>query len=170
MTQTSVEGIQENAIKMLQDHHTVTISTTDEKSVWSATVFYVSDENLNLFFLSSAKSRHIQHIQKNRHVSATIYKDQKDWEKIKGIQMSGMVIELEGTERKLAIDMYLKKYQFLDRAINNPLNDDEEKIGSQFASIPFFKLKPSFIRIIDNQVSFGHKEEIKEIEGSWELF
>ena len=66
--------------------------------------------------------------------------------------------------------MYLKKYQFLDRAINNPLNDDEEKIGSQFASIPFFKLKPSFIRIIDNQVSFGHKEEIKEIEGSWELF
>ena len=170
MTQTSVEGIQENAIKMLQDHHTVTISTTDEKSVWSATVFYVSDENLNLFFLSSAKSRHIQHIQKNPHVSAAIYKDQKDWEKIKGIQMSGMVIELEGTERKLAIDMYLKKYQFLDRAINNPLNDDEEKIGSQFASIPFFKLKPSFIRIIDNQVSFGHKEEIKEIEGSWELF
>ena len=170
MTQTSVEGIQENAIKMLQDHHTVTISTTDEKSVWSATVFYVSDENLNLFFLSSAKSRHIQHIQKNPHVSATIYKDQKDWEKIKGIQMSGMVIELEGTERKLAIDMYLKKYQFLDRAINNPLNDDEEKIGSRFASIPFFKLKPSFIRIIDNQVSFGHKEEIKEIEGSWELF
>ena len=170
MTQTSVEGIQENAIKMLQDHHTVTISTTDEKSVWSATVFYVSDENLNLFFLSSAKSRHIQHIQKNPHVAATIYKDQKDWEKIKGIQMSGMVIELERTERKQVIDMYLKKYQFLDRAINNPLNDDEEKIGSQFASIPFFKLKPSFIRIIDNQVSFGHKEEIKEIEGSWELF
>ena len=170
MTQTSVEGIQENAIKMLQDHHTVTISTTDEKSVWSATVFYVSDENLNLFFLSSAKSRHIQHIQKNPHVAATIYKDHKDWEKIKGIQMSGMVIELEGTERKQVIDMYLKKYQFLDRAINNPLNDDEEKIGSQFASIPFFKLKPSFIRIIDNQVSFGHKEEIKEIEGSWELF
>ena len=170
MTQTSVEGIQKNAIKMLQDHHTVTISTTDEKSVWSATVFYVSDENLNLFFLSSAKSRHIQNIQKNPYVSATIYKDQKDWEKIKGIQMSGMVIELEGTERKQAIDMYLKKYQFLDRAINNPLNDDEEKIGSKFASIPFFKLKPSFIRIIDNQVSFGHKEEIKEIEGSWGLF
>ena len=78
MTQTSVEGIQKNAIKMLQDHHTVTISTIDEKSVWSATVFYVSDENLNLFFLSSAKSRHIQHIQKNPHVSATIYKEQAD--------------------------------------------------------------------------------------------
>ena len=46
---------------------------------------------------------------------------------------------------------------------------DEEKIGSQFISIPFFKLKPSFIRIIDNEVAFGHKKEIRKRQGSWEL-
>ena len=69
MTDSSAEGIQENAIEMLEEHHTVTISTRDEKSVWSATVFYVSDSNLNLFFLSAEKSKHIQHI--NMTVSYT---------------------------------------------------------------------------------------------------
>ena len=74
MTDSSAEGIQENAIEMLEEHHTVTLSTRDEKSVWSATVFYVSDSNLNLFFLSAEKSKHIQHINMIPEVSATIYK------------------------------------------------------------------------------------------------
>ena len=42
-------------------------------------------------------------------VSATIYKDQKDWEKIKGIQMSGIVEELKGQHREDAINQYLAK-------------------------------------------------------------
>ena len=54
--------------------------------------------------------------------------------------------------------------------INEPLNQDEEKIGSQFASIPFFKLQPTFIRIIDNQVAFGHREQIEKKEGRRQLF
>ena len=170
MTDSSAEGIQEKAIEMLEEHHTVTISTRDEKSVWSATVFYVSDSNLNLFFLSAEKSKHIQHINMIPEVSATIYKDQKDWEKIKGIQMSGIVEELKGQHREDAINQYLAKYEYLYRVINEPLNQDEEKIGSQFASIPFFKLQPTFIRIIDNQVAFGHREQIEKRQGRWELF
>ena len=169
MTELSAEGIQNNLIEMLKEHHTVTISTRDEASVWSATVFYVSDSNLNLFFLSAHKSKHIQHINMIPEVSATVYKDQKDWEKIKGIQMSGIVKELNGQDREDAISQYLVKYKYLNRVINEPLNQDEEKIGSQFASIPFFKLKPNFIRIIDNQVAFGHREQIEKKEGRWEL-
>ncbi len=50
MNELSVEGVQKNVIQMLGEHHTVTISTRDESSVWSATVFYVSDQDMNLFF------------------------------------------------------------------------------------------------------------------------
>jgi len=170
MTESSAEGIQNNLIGMLKEHHTVTISTRDEASVWSATVFYVSDSNLNLFFLSADKSKHIQHIKMIPEVSATVYKDQKDWEKIKGIQMSGIVEEIKGQDREDAISQYLVKYRYLNRVINEPLNQDEEKIGSQFSSIPFFKLEPTFIRIIDNEVAFGYKEQIEKRKGRWELF
>ena len=169
MNELSIEGVQKNIIQMLGEHHTVTISTRDESSVWSATVFYVSDQDMNLFFLSSEKSKHINHIQLNSEVSAAIYKDQSDWQKIKGIRLSGMVDILEGLAREKAMDQYLEKYKFLNQVINEPRNKDEEKIGSQFISIPFFKLKPSFIRIIDNEVAFGHKKEIRKREGNWEL-
>jgi Uncharacterized protein conserved in bacteria len=138
MNELSIEDVQKNVIQMLREHHTVTISTRDETSVWSATVFYVSDQDMNLFFLSSEKSKHINHIHQNNEVSATIYKDQSDWEKIKGIQLSGVVDELEGFAREKAIDQYLEKYKFLKQVINEPTNKDEEKIGSQFISIPFF--------------------------------
>ena len=80
-----------------------------------------------------------------------------------------MVDILEGLAREKAMDQYLEKYKFLNQVINEPRNKDEEKIGSQFISIPFFKLKPSFIRIIDNEVAFGHKKEIRKREGNWEL-
>ena len=169
MNELSVEGVQKNAIQILGEHHTVTISTRDETSVWSATVFYVSDQNMNLFFLSSEKSKHIKHIEQNNEVSAAIYKDQSDWEKIKGIQLSGVVEKLEGSDREKVIDEYLEKYEFLKKVINEPKSEDEERIGSQFISIPFFKLKPIFIRLIDNEVAFGHKKEIRKKEGSWEL-
>ena len=169
MTESSVEGVQNNATEMLKEHHTLTISTRDNASVWSATVFYVSDSNLNLYFLSSEKSRHIQHINMNPEVSATVYKDQKDWEKLKGIQISGTVESVKGLEREHTIDQYLEKYEYLNRVINHPLNEDEEKIGSRFKSILFFKLKPSLIRIINNQVAFGHKEQIEKKGGKWEL-
>ena len=115
MNELSVEGVQKNVIQMLGEHHTVTISTRDESSVWSATVFYVSDQDMNLFFLSSEKSKHINHIQLNSEVSAAIYKDQSDWQKIKGIQLSGAVDMLEGLAREKVMDQYLEKYKFLER-------------------------------------------------------
>ena len=56
MNELSVEGVQKNVIQMLGEHHTVTISTRDESSVWSATVFYVSDQDMNLFFYPQKKA------------------------------------------------------------------------------------------------------------------
>ena len=58
MNELSVEGVQKNIIQMLGEHHTVTISTRDESSVWSATVFYVSDQDMNLFFILREKQTH----------------------------------------------------------------------------------------------------------------
>jgi uncharacterized protein YhbP (UPF0306 family) len=163
----SSEGILSLVNEAMNQHHTVTISTRDNESVWSATVFYVSDSSLNLFFLSAEKSKHIQQINFNKNVSATIYKDQKDWEKIKGIQLTGEVTKIDGVKRDEVINNYLSKYDFLQRVMNSPLNENEKKIGSQFRTIPFFILKPNFIRLIDNSIVFGHKEEIQLESGSW---
>ena len=56
-------------------------------NLWAATVFYISDTDMNLYFLSSDKTQH--NIQTDENVAITVYKDVEDWQSIQGLQ--GMV-------------------------------------------------------------------------------
>ena len=66
----------------LSKHHTISIATAAEGELWSASVFYVSDKKLNIYFISFEGSKHVQGILKNKRMSATINKDVSDWMEI----------------------------------------------------------------------------------------
>ena len=153
----------------LNEHNTISVATTDNQELSSATVFYVSDEKLNIFFISFPDSRHIQHILKNAKVAATINEDVKDWLEISGLQLKGKVHKVTEQDQEFVLDIYKKKFSYIETLLRAPKTDDERKIADQFRAISVYRLIPDWVRLIDNASGFGAKREMSFKNKDWEL-
>ena len=169
MSSDSLQDIILRVQEFLNNHNTVSIASKNNESVWAATVFYIADTNMNLYFLSSDKTQHISNIQTDENVAITVYKDVEDWQSIQGLQGSGRVSEVASSDRDKILADYIKKYVFLDDLLQNPKDDQEKKIAEQFSSIGLYVYKPNFFRIIDNSISFGFKQELVLKDDSWAI-
>lgn len=167
MVNESIAELTERLQLFLNEHNTLTIATRNAQSIWAATVFYIADAEMNLYFLSSERTRHIQDIDSHNEVAVTIYQDVSDWQSIQGIQAKGHVSHVEEDDKSSILNQYTSKYIFLKELLKNPKNEQEERIAQQFKTISLFKLNPFYYRIIDNSIEFGYKQEITLAEGSW---
>ena len=153
----------------LSKHHTISIATSAEGKLWSASVFYVSDEKLNIYFISFEESKHIQGILKNKRVSATINQDVSDWMQIKGLQLQGLAYKVPEQYRKGILNLYRQKFDSIHQLLTFPKTDDEKKIAKQFNSISLFCFEPDWIRLLDNSLGFGSKEQIELKNQTWAI-
>ena len=144
-------SLQQTTLAYLETHQVMTLATVGEQGVWAAAVFYVND-GFNLYFISASHTRHVQNIQLNPQVSATIQEDYRGWSEIKGIQLEGNVTALRGERQRHAEKRYIEKYPFLKRA---PL-----KIQTAFKKISWYELVPTRLYFIDNSKGFGHRDEV----------
>ena len=151
----------------LVNHYTISIATVAGEELWSASVFYISDQKLNIYFISFDESKHIQGILKNKKVSATINQDVSDWMQIKGLQLQGVAYKVPKQHRKNVLNAYRKKFDSIHRLLELPETDDEKKIAKQFNSISLFCFEPDWIRLLDNSLGFGSKEEIELKHQTW---
>ena len=151
----------------LTNHYTISIATVAGEELWSASVFYVSDQKLNIYFISFDESKHIQGILKDKRVSATINQDVSDWMQIKGLQLQGVAYKVPEQLRKDILNAYRKKFDSINRLLELPETDDEKKIAKQFNSISLFCFEPHWIRLLDNSLGFGSKEEIELKNQTW---
>ena len=151
----------------LINHYTISIATAAKEGSWSASVFYVSDQKLNIYFISFDESKHIQGILKNKRVSATINQDVSDWMQIKGLQLQGVAYKVSEQHRKNILNAYRQKFDSIHQLLDLPKTDDEKKIAKQFNSISLFCFEPNWIRLLDNSLGFGSKEEIELKNQTW---
>ncbi len=151
----------------LTNHYTISIATAAKEGSWSASVFYVSDQKLNIYFISFDESKHIQGILKNKRVSATINQDVSDWMQIKGLQLQGVAYKVPEQHRKNILNAYRQKFDSIHVLLDLPKTDDEKKIAKQFNSISLFCFEPHWIRLLDNSLGFGSKEEIEIKNQTW---
>ncbi len=151
----------------LTNHYTISIATAAKEESWSASVFYVSDQKLNIYFISFDESKHIQGILKNKKVSATINQDVSDWMQIKGLQLQGVAYKVPEQHRKNILNAYRQKFDSIHELLDLPKTDDEKKIAKQFNSISLFCFEPHWIRLLDNSLGFGSKEEIEIKNQTW---
>jgi uncharacterized protein YhbP (UPF0306 family) len=133
----------------LKKHTTLTIATVDREA-WpqAASVFYTSDDALNLYWVSGEKSRHSQNLERVSRVAVTIHNETWDWRDIHGVQIDGQarrVIDPDETERAWAL--FRDKFPFT------------AEFTDQIARSSFYVLKPQWIRLIDHSKYFGHREE-----------
>ena len=133
----------------LKKHTTLTLATVDREA-WpqAASVFYTSDEALNIYWVSGEKSRHSQNLERVSRIAVTIHNETWDWRDIHGVQIDGQarrVIDPDETDRAWAL--FRDKFPFT------------AEFTDQIARSSFYVLKPQWLRLIDNSKYFGHREE-----------
>jgi len=122
------------------------MATVDEGGPWATSLFYVSDEALNLYFISDPATRHSRALSRDARVAVTIHEETREWTAIQGIQLWGTAGAVEAAEE--AIARYTRKFPFAAALIP--------------ASGPFrfYRVTPRWIRLIDNSRGLGFKEEL----------
>ncbi|HEY4723306.1 MAG TPA: pyridoxamine 5'-phosphate oxidase family protein, partial [Anaerolineae bacterium] len=91
----------------LKKHTTLTLATVDHEA-WpqAASLFYVNDEMLNLYWVSGEKSRHSLNLERVSRVAITIHNATWDWRDIQGVQIDGharRLIDPDETDRAWAL-------------------------------------------------------------------
>ncbi len=128
-------------IKFIQQHHLLTLSTTENNISWCASCFYAFDaEKLQLIITSDLETRHAREASQQPLVSGTIALETAVIGKIRGIQFSGSIYQPDENELKLAKTTYLKKFPF-----------------AILMKTHIWIILPEMIKFTDNRLGFGKK-------------
>jgi uncharacterized protein YhbP (UPF0306 family) len=146
---------------MLAAHNTLSLATVRDGIPWAATVFFASDRELNLYFVSDHRTRHAQDLANCAAVAATVNADCRAWSDVKGLQMTGRVVVLTGTARVKGLAIYLAKFADVKALFERPASKDEETIAQRLKAANLYRLEPQWIRLIDNSQWFGYKQEFE---------
>ncbi|MGA3071015.1 MAG: pyridoxamine 5'-phosphate oxidase family protein [Terracidiphilus sp.] len=140
----------ETVAALLREESTLALATTDEQGQPCVTpLFYIPDEELTLFWLSSRTSLHSRNLKRAPMAAAAIYRHTENWKEIRGVQLRGPVTVIADPGRRRAlIAAYCERFQ----------------LGAVFKTAigqcTLYALRPVFFRYIDNSRVFGHKFEI----------
>ncbi len=135
--------------EFLVAHSTMTLATVNANGLpESAPLFFASDED-TLVFISGSLSRHSRNIAATGRGAVTVYNETWNWSEIAGLQMEGdaNLIPL-GPARERAWEAYKAKFPFV------------VEFEAEVSTSEFYRFVPTWIRLIDNKVRFGYKEEI----------
>jgi hypothetical protein len=148
------EPLKASINRYLARHTTLSLATCHQGKPWSTDLFYASDDDCRLYFVSSVTTWHCQHIAANPRVSASISEECADWKEIKGIQLVGVVGVVSKSDRDGVIETYLTKFPALKKL------HQASEILRIFRESSFYRISPEWIRLIDNSKRFKHKDEM----------
>ena len=151
--------LKKTILEYMKDHNTVALATEKDGMPHAATVFYVNI-GFDLYFLSSPSSRHGENFSCSPRVSATVNEDYSNWLTIKGIQLEGLVENIGGILKNGRIARaYVKKFPDVADFLLSPQRLGQA-IVQKVAKVKFYKLMPSRIYFINNELGFGHRDEL----------
>jgi uncharacterized protein YhbP (UPF0306 family) len=124
-------------------------TTAADGSPRTAALFYLLQEDLRLYWFSSASSEHSRNLKRDAAASVSVFRNACDWRRIRGVQMRGTVSVVSGrAQRRPIAELYTERFQ----------------LGTLFhlgiSRSTLFCFRPSWIRYIDNSKRFGYKFEV----------
>jgi uncharacterized protein YhbP (UPF0306 family) len=138
--------------QFLEEHNTLSLATVDEEGAPSiCSLFYAFGPDLTLYFLSDPKTAHGQQLKDGAVVAVSIAQDNQNWQTIQGLQLRGVAGPCsEPDEEEIARELYAQRFPFIAKV---------ELLVGPLARARYYKIVPTWIRLIDNRRGFGHKEE-----------
>jgi len=154
-TQKSLEKV----AVLLREETTLSLATANlDGAAWITPLFYISDNDLSLYWLSSDRSQHSINLVRQPRAAATVYRDVSSWKEIRGLQMRGSAVKVTAPKlRSRLIDAYCKRFK-LGRAM---------RLAARQSAL--YRFEPEFFRYIDNARGFGHKFELTLQPEGWDL-
>lgn len=143
---------------LLASQRVMTLASTGTDGPWAAPVFYA--EHLEpgrawLVFVSAPSSRHCAEFVADARAAAAVYEGADDWRTIRGVQIAGRVLALDGNERERAHATYARKFPQLGDPAQAP-----EPVARAFARVRWFALRVERAFLTDNTTAFGQREEV----------
>lgn len=152
-----VEKQREAVAALLREQSTLSLATTGpDGEACVAPLFYIVDEGLTLYWLSSESSLHSLNLMKTPRAAAAVYRDTADWKKICGVQMQGTASRIaDPVRRRALIAAYCERF----------------KLGSIFrlaiGRSVLYAFEPEVLRYIDNAKGFGYRFELRRGAEGW---
>ena len=139
-------------LKFLREHQVLTLAVVEaDGNPYAAALFYAVDDELRFQMVTDPSTRHGRAMVANPSVAGTIQLDRQHWHEIQGIQFRGICRQLESTERARAWEIYSSRFPFLQQP--NAI------LTRELVKTAMWRIDATWIRLIDNQIGFGHKEE-----------
>jgi uncharacterized protein YhbP (UPF0306 family) len=135
--------VEPRILEFISEHHVLTLAVSKYNLPWCAHCFYCYLPSRNLFvFTSDPDTRHISDIEGsgNNLVAAGVYLETRMVGKIRGLQMTGAMRRLEGTELKEGKRAYLATFPV-----------------ARLTKLHLWGLEPDLMKLTDNRLGFGKK-------------
>ena len=134
--------------EILNETATLSLATVDDDGrPHAANVNFVADGELNLLFISDADSAHARHIAARPRIAATAYPPFETPDQIRGVQLRGECRAAGEEEFDACWPQFVAKFPY----------------AAAFEAIArtqrFYRIRPTWLRLIDNRVHFGFKWE-----------
>jgi len=147
-----MKGIRERLLAFLRAHRVLTVAVRDEQGdPHAAALFYVVDKNLRFYVVTEPSTRHGMAMLAQKAVAGTVQRDEQEWHQIQGVQFHGPCRQLEGTERLKGWALYTARFPFV--------GSGNLVLSAALARTAMWVIEPEWMRLIDNRLGFGHKEE-----------
>jgi hypothetical protein len=141
------------AAVVLAAGRTATLATVDEHGrPHAANVQFVHDDQLRVYFVSDPKTAHSRHVARDPRVAMTVYGHSDNRPHgIHGLQLHGRCEALEADpDRRHAWELYSAKFVFVS---------SDPQMRQLTESLNFYRVTPTWMRLIDNRRGFGWKME-----------
>lgn len=133
----------------LQKQHMMQLATFSSDQPWICNLYYVVDDNFNLYWLSLKSRRHSQEILKQKKVAAAIPVNFDIGEKVVGLQIQGIAerIKSNNDSRNIA-DLYAKKFLRTNKWVDDFCNNQTDH--------KLYKLTPELFVLFD-EINFPNQ-------------
>lgn len=106
----------------------MSLATVSENRPWVCEVHFSYDDDLNLYFVSSAKTRHAREIIANPRVAGNIVTQHHKDQKVRCVDFEGTAQMLEGEEaEKTAYAAYVARYGESEGLLNEIRKDGDTR-------------------------------------------
>ncbi len=149
----NMDQIQQLAQDILDKGYFLSLATLDDGGLWVSDVFYVADENWNIYWVSAHETRHSKAIEANHDVAGTITITTTPEEPSESLQISGHAEKVEEN-----LNEEIEKLFLLKRGKEKKAEADKSSGGQSW-----YKFVPTKMRL-SHQKTFGLEKQDVEIK------
>lgn len=156
-TEDYMKDLRGMILDYLREAKLMQVATSKDNKPWVATVWYASDEDLNIYFISRKARRHSLEIKENPAVAGAIVKPHLggSGEKIAGLQLEGEAELCFGEALMKSRELYFAKYPAAEHIPLETLEDPN-------FTAAFYVIRPKAFILFD-EVNFpdNPRQELK---------